>query len=174
MLGHSFVKKVCSIKHRKPQYRAAGRYQRQHAAQRCLGRTIREAKRGHRFTLTERSVSLYAVDATLKTIVGIEPNRGVDALAQRQSVQGALATLKPTWNASALGETLRSAADLFHAASISAKREAGGLRELVLITDLHTGCGIDALQRLSLARSNSVGRTPSSSESTGQRATQFG
>ena len=91
-------------------------------------------------------VSLYAVDDSLRTLVSLDTDRATDAASQQQAVRASLAELKPTWRGSQVAEGLRSVADLFQAASIAGKIDAASQSELVFISDLHSGCGIESLQ----------------------------
>ncbi len=91
-------------------------------------------------------VSLYTIDDSLRTIFSMDTDRSTDAVSQQQAVRAALAELKPTWRASQIATGLRSVADLVQAASIAGKIDAAAQSELVLISDLHTGCGVESLQ----------------------------
>ncbi len=94
----------------------------------------------------EDRLALYTVDATLKPIVPLDFETPVNPESTIQSVQAALPALKPSWQKSDLAQGLQSLADMFNAAAIAGKVEAGTENQIVLVSDLHEGSGLDALQ----------------------------
>jgi len=91
-------------------------------------------------------VSLYTVDDLLRTLVSLDTDRATDAASQQQAVRASMAELKPTWRGSQVADGLRTVADLVQAASIAGRIDAAAQVELVFISDLHSGCGVESLQ----------------------------
>ncbi len=91
-------------------------------------------------------VSLYTVDDKLHTLVSLDADRLTDAAGQQQAVRAAVAELETTWRGSRVADGLRSLADQFQAASIAGKVDAAAGIELVFVSDLHVGCGVEELQ----------------------------
>ncbi len=91
-------------------------------------------------------VSLYTVDDSLRTLVSLDTDRSTDAASQQQAVRASMAELKPTWRGSQVADGLRAVADLVQAATIAGKIDASAQSELVFISDLHSGCGVESLQ----------------------------
>lgn len=88
-------------------------------------------------------VALFTVDQQVKTIVGLDSNAQLDSQSQRQAVQNAVASLKPTWFRSEIGNGLTAIADQLTAVDTEAAAVA---IEIVLFTDLHQDCGVESLQ----------------------------
>ncbi len=91
-------------------------------------------------------VALYTIDSELSTLLAIDDTGASDGAATQQATRTALQSLKPTWNRTALGDGLKSIADLINSAVISGKIDPTAQNEVVLITDLHSGCQLETLQ----------------------------
>lgn len=91
-------------------------------------------------------VALYTIDETLHEIVPLENEQSMDATASQEAVRSAAQKLEPTWLKTELALGLTGAADLLNGALISGKVQAGTVCEIVLISDLHTQCGLESLQ----------------------------
>lgn len=91
-------------------------------------------------------VSLYTIDDQLTTVLAIDDSSNSDGAASQQATRAALQSLKPTWNPTALGNGLKSIVDLLTSAAIAGKVDPTAKNEVVLITDLHSGCQLETLQ----------------------------
>ncbi len=91
-------------------------------------------------------VSLYTIDSELKSVLAIDEAGTNDAAASQQATRAVLQNLKPTWNTTSLGNGLKSIADLLTSAAIAGKVDPTSQTEVVLITDLHSGCQLETLQ----------------------------
>jgi hypothetical protein len=91
-------------------------------------------------------VALYTIDSRLNTILALDDQGTTDPAASQQAARGALADLQPTWQPTALGDGLKSVADLITSAAIAGKIDPTAQSEVVLITDLHSGSQLETLQ----------------------------
>ncbi len=91
-------------------------------------------------------VSLYTVSDRMNPVVPLDTEGVSDAASQQQAVRAAIRELKPGWRGSKVADGLKSVADLIQAAAIAGKLGGDSTAELVLITDLHMHCGVEALQ----------------------------
>ncbi len=90
--------------------------------------------------------ALYTIDDVLTPIVAFDSEQAGDGQSSQEAVRMAAKNLTPTWKRTELAEGLRTVADLLNSATISGKIQAGTDTEVVLISDLHTGCGLESLQ----------------------------
>ena len=87
-------------------------------------------------------VALFAINDGVRTIVGLEPNSAVDPVAQRKAVESAAQGLAPTWFGTDISTGLTAIAD-----QLASDEAVGSVAsEVVLISDLHVGSGVEALQ----------------------------
>ncbi len=91
-------------------------------------------------------LALYTIDEQLRPVVPLEESWRVEPDTSQQAVLSASKTLQPTWLPTSLAVGLSSLADQLNAASVSGRMAAGTDSEIVLITDLHQECGVEALQ----------------------------
>ncbi len=91
-------------------------------------------------------VALYAVSDQLLTLVPLDTENVADPASQQQAVRAAVAEMKPGWRGSQVANGLKSVADQLQAAAIAGKLGGDASAELVLISDLHVNCGVEALQ----------------------------
>ncbi|MCA9194767.1 MAG: BatA domain-containing protein [Planctomycetales bacterium] len=91
-------------------------------------------------------IAFYTIDEQLETVVGIDSDASLEPLASQQAVRSSLNDLAPTWRRTELARGLMDVADLLNAAQLTGSIGASVPREIVLITDLHSECGVEALQ----------------------------
>jgi hypothetical protein len=91
-------------------------------------------------------VAVYTIDSRLNTVLAIDDQGTTDAAASQQAARRALAELQPSWQPTALGNGLKSVADLITSAAIAGKIAPTAQSEVVLITDLHSGSQLETLQ----------------------------
>jgi hypothetical protein len=94
----------------------------------------------------EDRVALYTISDRLTPVIALDTEGGTDPASQQQAVRTAINDLSPSWRGSKIADGLKSVADLIQAAAIAGKLGGDADAELVLVTDLHTNCGIESLQ----------------------------
>ncbi len=94
----------------------------------------------------EDRLALFTISDTLTPVVPLESPQQASSLSSVEAVRGAIDDLQPTWRKTELAAGLTAVADLLNAAAISGQIDANAETEIVLISDLHTGSGLEALQ----------------------------
>lgn len=90
-------------------------------------------------------VALYTVSDRLTAQVPLEEAQATDPATLQQSVANALRDLTPEWLGGNLSEGLSEVCDALSAARITGQATSG-TAEVILISDLHEGSGIEGLQ----------------------------
>ncbi len=88
---------------------------------------------------------LYTIDSTTNAVLPIDTSE-LTTLESQTSGLEELESLKPTWLAGNLADGVRSIADELVAMSIQGNDAPSISDSIVLISDLHQGCGIEDLQ----------------------------
>lgn len=91
-------------------------------------------------------VALYTIDDTLHPIVPLDDQLATQATSTQQAVRSGIKQVVPSYRKTKIAEGLASVADLLNSATISGQVQAGTQSEVVLISDLHTDCGLEELQ----------------------------
>ncbi len=91
-------------------------------------------------------VALYTIDDQLSAIVPLSSSTEADAATTQSAVRVAARQLQPSWQATQLALGLRAVADALTSAEIAGVVDPGSGSEIVLISDLHTECGLESLQ----------------------------
>lgn len=91
-------------------------------------------------------LALYTIDDRLSPIISIEEMAKSDSVATQSSARTLVGKMTPTWKASRIGEGLKQVSDSLKAAAIAGQIDSKAVSEVILVTDLHQGCGVEALQ----------------------------
>ena len=94
----------------------------------------------------EDRIALYTIDDAVRPIVPLEAEQKSSPAASAQAVRTAMAKLAPSWKRTELADGLKTVADMLSAASIAGQIDATAENEIVLISDLHLGSGLESLQ----------------------------
>jgi hypothetical protein len=89
---------------------------------------------------------LYTIDDRLSAVVPLELDQRLDPAASQQAVRAAAQELEPTWRKTELALGLTAVADQLNAVLVAGGAQAATDSEVILITDLHTESGLEALQ----------------------------
>lgn len=91
-------------------------------------------------------VALYTVDRQLTGVLPVDDQGTSDGATSQQAARAALREIRPSWHATALGDGLKTVADLLTSAAIGGKIDPTARNEVVLISDLHGGSQLESLQ----------------------------
>lgn len=94
----------------------------------------------------EDRIALYTVDEEVTPVVALEKEGAVAAATTQEAVRQALKDVEASWKKSDIALGLTTVADALNAEIISDGQAAGKSSEIVLVSDLHQECGLDALQ----------------------------
>ncbi|HPC95198.1 MAG TPA: BatA domain-containing protein [Sedimentisphaerales bacterium] len=89
---------------------------------------------------------LMTFDRGAKTQIGFDQWVALDLPQRAAAVMDCLADLSPGWASTDLGGALATAAEALEDDAVSDSRQTGGVRQIVLISDLQQGSRLDALQ----------------------------
>ena len=84
-------------------------------------------------------------DQTTRTLIGFEPWATMDPAQRAVIAAQSIAGLSPTWASTDLGHALVAAAEAIEDDEVNDGQQGGGVRRVVLISDLQQGSNLDAL-----------------------------